>query len=749
MGVAKKCGKQENGILRSLRCSNNLLKKLNLQNGKNQLIESVRATSNPNLFCIQVDNPVNSSANPQWLKDPQASYSTSCNNIPTANAGADQTIEEGSTVTLDGSLSADADQDNLTYKWTAPVGITLSSGSAQKPTFVAPEVTQDTRFTFYLVVNDGFTDSPTDQVLVTVKQVNKAPVADAGADQTIQESATVTLDGSLSVDADGDSITYKWTTPDGITLSSASAQKPTFIAPEVAEDTQFTFYLVVNDGFADSPADTIVVTVKQANQLPFADAGADQTIEEGATVTLDGSLSSDTDGDNLTYKWTATEGITLSSASVQKPTFIAPEVAEDTQISFYLVVNDGFTDSPADTIVVTVKQVNKAPVADAGANQKVRSGDKVVLDASGSFDPDQDPLVYFWTSLSGITLNSASDPSPFFLAPVTKNETDLIFILTVSDGSALSKTDTVMITVENNSSVISVKTFFDGTVASPEQLHYELYKETNGNFTKVAATFSTENNTSLFNVEAGNWIILAIPVDPETDFIPTYFGNGVTWDEAEIITVQGDAIVDLEINCRKTANEPVGEYSIEGFVYQAEGTKSCVVLSNVTGNNPVPGTKVLLFRENETTPVRTTFTDNEGKYIFSHLNPAEYKVIVDIPGFDQVDVWNIKLDSVAVSVVNVNFTVITSLGVITDIPETELKTSVYPNPTTGKLYLKTENWPHNSKIEVFNSLGMLVYHSLIPNSSFLIDLSDKPDGVYLVNISSNKKKETVKIVLRK
>ena len=172
-------------------------------------------------------------------------------------------------------------------------------------------------------------------------------------------------------------------------------------------------------------------------------------------------------------------------------------------------------------------------------------------------------------------------------------------------------------------------------------------------------------------------------------------------------------------------------------------------LSGTTGNNPVPGTKILLYQEDKTIPVRTTFTDNEGKYTFNNLNPANYKVIVDIPGFDQVDVWSIKLDSVSVSAINVNFTVITSLGVITDIPETEISASVYPNPTTGKLNILTENWPQNSKIEVFNSIGKLVYHSLIPSTTFMIDLSDKPDGVYILNISSNKKMETVKIVLRK
>jgi hypothetical protein len=97
----------------------------------------------------------------------------------------------------------------------------------------------------------------------------------------------------------------------------------------------------------------------------------------------------------------------------------------------------------------------------------------------------------------------------------------------------------------------------------------------------------------------------------------------------------------------------------------------------------------------------------------------------------------------------VNFTVVTSLGVITDTPETEYKLAIYPNPTTGILYLETKNWPQNSKAEVFNYDGRLVFQTLNLNSSSVIDLSDKPDGIYILNISSNKKKETVKIVLRK
>jgi len=95
------------------------------------------------------------------------------NHTPVANAGSDQSVNEGIIVSLNGSNSYDPDGNPLTFKWTAPVGITLSSNSTSKPTFIAPEVTKDTTYTFALVVNDGIVDSPPSTLKVTVQNVIK------------------------------------------------------------------------------------------------------------------------------------------------------------------------------------------------------------------------------------------------------------------------------------------------------------------------------------------------------------------------------------------------------------------------------------------------------------------------------------------------------------------------------------------------------------------------------------------------
>jgi hypothetical protein len=139
--------------------------------------------------------------------------------------------------------------------------------------------------------------TPSTGFWVNVGQVptstNSTPLAHAGPDLIVNMGATVSLDGTTSTDPDGDLLTYKWTAPTGITLSSTTAAKPTFTAPTVSINTSYTLSLKVNDGLVDSLADQIVITVKNNNASPVANAGPDLTVNMGAAVSLDGTTSTD------------------------------------------------------------------------------------------------------------------------------------------------------------------------------------------------------------------------------------------------------------------------------------------------------------------------------------------------------------------------------------------------------------------------------------------------------------------------
>lgn len=292
------------------------------------------------------------------------------NQTPVADAGPDQTVDEGAQVVLDGSASDDPDQDPLAYAWTQVGGtvVVLSDPNSAMPTFTAPLVAVGGEtLTFQLMVNDGEVDSDPDTVDITVKNVNHAPVADAGPDQMVAEDSPVTLDGSASFDQDGDPLTYAWmqTAGPAVVLSDRASDKPTFAAPLVGSGgAVLAFELTVGDGLVNAN-DTVDVTVENVNHDPTADAGADQTYPESAEVGLNGTGSSDPDADPLTFAWEQLSGpaVALAGADTATPSFTTPQVGpEGALLVFRLTVDDGYQGIATDEVVVTVEDSDAPPV---------------------------------------------------------------------------------------------------------------------------------------------------------------------------------------------------------------------------------------------------------------------------------------------------------------------------------------------------------------------------------------------------
>lgn len=288
---------------------------------------------------------------------------------PIANAGEDASVPEGTLVLLDGSGTSNVLCGNPTYSWTQVAGdpVPLDGADTAQPTFTAPLVAiGGATLTFELVVTNGERVSAPDVVNVTVTNVNHAPQAIAGDDQTVAEFSLVTLNGSGSFDQDGDVLTYTWMQILGepVTLDLTDPVNPVFIAPPTSPaGTLLGFELTVDDGL-DTGVDVVSVLVENVNHLPVANAGEDQTLAEGALVTLDGTLSSDPDDDLLSFTWTQLSGpaVTLSDAATPTPSFTAPPVAPGGEtIVIELLVDDGFGGTAVDLVSIVVLEADSPP----------------------------------------------------------------------------------------------------------------------------------------------------------------------------------------------------------------------------------------------------------------------------------------------------------------------------------------------------------------------------------------------------
>jgi hypothetical protein len=278
---------------------------------------------------------------------------------------------------------------------------------------------------------------------------NTAPVASAGIDLAVAVNQLVNLSAENSSDADGDSLSYQWTInslPDGstISLSDNSISKPNFTADVAGE---YEFSLVVNDGTVDSSADIVMVVATQSNTIPVAQAGTDQAVTTGDQVTVNGSQSTDEDGDTLSYAWTLASQPSDSSTTLIQSNQVSTifTVDADGEYILELIVNDGSSDSAADTMIITASTaINSAPVS---ANDSVTTDeDNPIAFSLTATDSENDSLSYNVVTpptKGQLTLNGNQvDYVPYV------NETgEDVFNYKVNDGYQDSNTATITLTI--------------------------------------------------------------------------------------------------------------------------------------------------------------------------------------------------------------------------------------------------------------------------------------------------------------
>ena len=264
----------------------------------------------------------------------------------------------------------------------------------------------------------------TSTLTIDYTPLNTPPTANAGSDQSVSLGTSVTLDGN-GTDSDGNITSYLWT--EGATTLSNTAS---FTKNDFTVGTHI-LTLTVTDNDAAIGTDTVTIII--TNTPPVADAGSDQLINLGESVTLDGSGSIDSDGSIVDYSWYE-GGVPVGSGSSITLTNLTAGLHTIT-----LTVTDNNNNTHSDTVDV---RVNTAPVANAGPDQNITLGNALNLDGTGSTDDFNSITNYTWTeSTIPLTLSGA--------APTVNINTagTYIITLTVTDNNGLNSTDTVKIIV--------------------------------------------------------------------------------------------------------------------------------------------------------------------------------------------------------------------------------------------------------------------------------------------------------------
>lgn len=301
-------------------------------------------------------------------------------------------------------LANDIDGQISSYRWV------LSSKEAteyavlnqQKLKFIAPTVVTTEVITAKVFVTDNDGAVSTKTIELTIKPKNIPPYADSGENQYLFLGENVTLNANNSRDEDGEISQYQWFQNGEVLSQSASftieklplgIYKYTLKITDSSGDIDVDgITVVIYDNESDLDQDGMLDAWEVDNRLnpsiddsndgfdlngrtplqrfldhiatqvtPTANAGIDQTITSGLTVTLDGSQSIPGEGSTsqLTYLWEQIDvgnpRVTLNNTKIAKPTFSAPNVTSEITLMLKLVVHNGNTNQSVDVVHITIK----------------------------------------------------------------------------------------------------------------------------------------------------------------------------------------------------------------------------------------------------------------------------------------------------------------------------------------------------------------------------------------------------------
>jgi predicted secreted protein len=202
------------------------------------------------------------------------------NQLPTANAGADQFVLEKEAVIINGTGS-DSDGSVVSYAWTQTTGttVTLSGADSATLSFDAPDIDVETVLTFQLQVTDDDGAVDTDSVNINVDNIF-APEVALVSEITLQEQTSASLQAQVT-QTTYDITSIAWTQVSGDTLNIDSATNSDTVqitTPSIDQDAVATLRVTVTDSIGQTAQADVIVTIEAHKELTLIGKVTDEVI---------------------------------------------------------------------------------------------------------------------------------------------------------------------------------------------------------------------------------------------------------------------------------------------------------------------------------------------------------------------------------------------------------------------------------------------------------------------------------------
>jgi len=356
-----------------------------------------------------------------------------------------KTVNEGSMLTFTAEATdADIPANTLTYSLVgAPSGASINATTGVF-TWTPTEAQGPDSYTFTVRVSDGaLTDE--EIITVTVNEVNQAPVLAAIGNKMVDEESLLTFT-AVSMDADlpANTLTYSLVGAPSGAIINAMTGVFTWTPTEAQGPGSYTFAVRVSDG-ALNDQETIIVTVNEVNAAPVLAAIGKKEVDEGTELRFT-ATATDSDSAILTYSLVGAPSGASINAVTGEFTWTPTEAQGPGSYTFTVRVSDGALIDEK-SIIVTVNEVNVAPVLNAIGNKTVNEGSLLTVTAEATdADIPANTLTYSLVGApSGASINATT--GVFTWTPTeAQGPGSYTFTVRVSDG-ALTDQETITVTV--------------------------------------------------------------------------------------------------------------------------------------------------------------------------------------------------------------------------------------------------------------------------------------------------------------